>query len=119
LTAVELLPVIALLDRLAEQMQRSGVAIPGELKVSWYELERRLLVGLRAEERAVAHDDTAPFAELKAIAANERIRNLVWEVSLALELQSPRLSAMRQLATLLRARAEAPAHWRSVEDPAA
>lgn len=119
MTAAELLPLIALLDCLTEQIHRSGGAVPAELKVSWYALARRLLLGLRAEERAAARNDGELLGELKAIASNEHIRNLVWEVSLAVDLQSSRPNAMRQLAKLLRARAEETSELPSVQHPAA
>ncbi len=105
LSAAEMLSLSRLLDRLSEQALGSDPAVTAELQASWSDLERRLLLGLRAEERAASAGATKPFYELKAIAANERIRNAVWEVSIALELQSACARAMRKLAELLRARA--------------
>jgi hypothetical protein len=105
LTALELLETATLLQQLAEQTRQSGSAVSPELKATWSDLERRLLLGLRAEERAASPAGTNPLRELKAIGANERLRNLVWEVSVAFELQTPRPGAMFKLSEALRARA--------------
>jgi hypothetical protein len=76
------------------------------LKAAWSNLEQRLLLALRAEERAASPNGTNPLIELKAIGENERVRNLVWEVSISFELLAPRSDAMRKLAKLLRARSQ-------------
>jgi hypothetical protein len=106
LTPSELLRAVALLQQLAEQARQSRSAVPADLKATWHDLERRLLLGLRAEERAVAAAGADPLRVLKTIGANEAIRNLVWEVSVALELQSFRAGALLKLAELLQARAQ-------------
>jgi len=107
LTASELLSATVLLQQLAEQARESGSGVDPELKATWSDLERRLLVGLRAEERAASSGGANPLGELKAIASNEHLRNLVWEVSVSLELSSPSAAAMLKLTELLRARAQA------------
>jgi hypothetical protein len=100
MTPADLGPVIALLQRLAEQARPSGAVVPDDLKAEWSRLERQLLLGLRVEERAVSLG-ADPVRALRAVGANERIRNLVWEVSVSLDLQSPRPIAMLELAELL------------------
>lgn len=105
LSASEMLSAAGLLDRLSEQALQSGSAVSTELEASWYDLERRLLLALRAEERAESAAGTKPLHELRAIAGNERIRNAVWEVTISLELRSACVNAMHKLAQLLRARA--------------
>ena len=105
LSASEMLWASRLLDQLSEQALQSGSAVSTELQAAWGDLERRLLLGLRAEERAASPAGTKPLYELRAIAENERIRNAVWEVTIALELGAARVAAMRRLAALLRARA--------------
>jgi hypothetical protein len=105
MTTAELLSAVTLLQQLAEQARRAELAWPANLEATWNDLERRLLRGLRAEERAASPAGSDPVRELKAIGANERIRNLVWEVSISIQLASPRPGAMLKLAELLRARA--------------
>ena len=106
LSASELLSAARLLDGLSRQALQSGPAVLRDLQASWSELERQVLLGLRAEERAASPAGSRPLHELKAIARNERIRNAVWEVTISLELQSAWAGAMRKLAELLRARAQ-------------
>jgi hypothetical protein len=75
------------------------------MKTQWGQLERRLLLDLRAEERAASTGSADPLCELKVICSNEPIRNLAWTVSVSLELQAPRRAAVLKLAELLQARA--------------
>ena len=99
MTSSHFLEAAALLQRIAEHARQSSADIPAELRSAWSDLERQLLHGLRVEERALSAPGTA-------IGCNERIRNLVWEVTISIELQTPRVGGMLTLANLLRARAQ-------------
>jgi hypothetical protein len=107
LTASHFLEAAVLLQRIADHARHSAGDIPAELRSAWSDVERQLLHGLRLEERALSAPGTASLRELTAIASNERIRNLVWEVTISIELQKPRVGGMLTLANLLRARAQA------------
>lgn len=107
MTSTHLLEAAELLQRIAEHARHSAGDIPAELRSAWSDLERELLRGLRLEERALSAPGTVPLRELTAIGSNERIRNLVWEVTISIELQKPRVGGMLTLANLLRARAQA------------
>jgi hypothetical protein len=105
-TRSDLLSAVALLQQLAEQSRLAGTFSAHD-KVTWNDLERQLLLNLRTEERAASPAGADPLREPKALGSNEHIRNLVWEVSVSIDLQSPREGALLELAELLRARADA------------
>ncbi len=85
------------LDQLAE---RAPALDAGKLIALWPGVERRLVARARADE----HDATIGLEGPLLQAEGQRIRNLVWEIGVSVDLRAVHLGALRTLATLLRER---------------
>lgn len=74
-----------------------------ELARSWFTWERSLLAQLREEERQQSPSLQAAQLGLAAKASSEhdRIRNLVWEISVSIDLCCVHVRAVRKLAAVL------------------
>ncbi|HKO50596.1 MAG TPA: hypothetical protein VJV79_22890 [Polyangiaceae bacterium] len=90
--------LVRALDELAE---RAPTIDPTELAALWPELERRVLLRMRAD-RPFEGSLKAPQLQ----AEEQRLRNLAWEVGVSVDLHAVHLGAIRTLATLLRERSQ-------------
>lgn len=95
----------ALLTQLAEEAQDSD---RHALRKTWCDFEKRLLAHIDAEERYLLPllEAQSPVQVAHARDEHARIRDLVAELGLAIELHAAREPAVRRLVELLRAHAQ-------------
>jgi hypothetical protein len=93
---------LAFAAELEQLSMQAGCGDEQGFRASWERIERPLLAALRAGESAASLAGSDSPSWFAAVPENERLRNLVWEISVTLELSSVHVAAMRRLAQLLR-----------------